>query len=196
MSAGKRYDRIAPVYDLMELPMELFAFSSWRRMLFAELAAQGAERVLEVGIGTGKNVPFYPRGSFVGVDVSSGMLARARRRWAGPLALASVERLPFRSSVFDACVSTYVFCSVDDPVAGLREVRRVLRRGGRAYFLEHMRSESRVVGAVQDLLNPLFRLMGPEINRRTKENILKAGFRVVEERMLLGTVFRFIVAEK
>ncbi|NOZ82463.1 MAG: class I SAM-dependent methyltransferase, partial [Euryarchaeota archaeon] len=150
---------------------------------------------------TGKNIPFYPAdGLFVGVDVSSRMLARAVRRAEehGRVVLlhGSVERLPFRSSSFDACVSTYVFCSVDEPLAGLRELRRVLRRGGRAYFLEHMRSESRVVGAVLDLLNPVARMLGPEINRRTRDNIVKAGFSIVEERMLLGTVFRFIVAEK
>ncbi len=199
MSSMERYNRIAVIYELMELPMELLAFSSWRRMLFGELAGHGAERVLEVGVGTGKNIPFYPRGmSFTALDVSERMLSRARKRAAGraALVLGDAERLPFRSSSFDACISTYVFCSVDDPLAGLRELRRVLKRGGRAYFLEHMRSENRAVGLLQDLLNPAFRLLGPEINRPTKENIAMAGFGIVEERHLLGTVFRFIVAEK
>ena len=106
------------------------------------------------------------------------------------------EALPFKSKVFDAVVSTYVFCSVENPVRGLRELHRILKPGDRVYFLEHMRCESETGGVILDALNPLVRNFGPEINRRTVKNIEEAGFRVVKENWLLTSVFRFIIAEK
>jgi demethylmenaquinone methyltransferase/2-methoxy-6-polyprenyl-1,4-benzoquinol methylase len=106
------------------------------------------------------------------------------------------EALPFKNDVFDAAVSTYVFCSVENPIRGLRELYRVLKPGGRVYFLEHMRCENEIGGVILDVLNPIARVFGPEINRRTVENIRKAGFRVVKEEWLLTSVFRFIIAEK
>ncbi len=195
----RRYERLAPFYDLLELPMELLAFSRWRRLLFHNIRGG---RLLEVGIGTGKNIPHYPENvSFVGIDISRRMLLRAKKRAMGSgrsveLVLADVEALPFRDQSFDAAVASYVFCSVENPLRGLREVRRVLRRGGRARFLEHMRCENRIGGALLDLLNPLVRLIGPEINRRTAENIRRAGFRILEERWLFTSLFRLVTAER
>ena len=107
-----------------------------------------------------------------------------------------VEALPFKNDIFDAVVSTYVFCSVENPVRGLRELHRVLKPGGRVYFLEHMRCENEIGGVILDMLNPMVRFFGPEINRRTVDNIKKAGFRIVKEKWLLTSIFRFIVAEK
>ncbi|NOZ58307.1 MAG: methyltransferase domain-containing protein [Euryarchaeota archaeon] len=193
----RRYERLAPFYDLLELPMELVAFSRWRRLLFAGL---GGGRILEVGIGTGKNIPHHPGDTpVVGVDISLRMLRRAKARAERlgrrvELVLADVEALPFRDGSFDAAASSYVFCSVENPVRGLEEVRRVLRPGGRARFLEHMRSENPLVGALQDLLNPLVHILGPEINRRTLENIRSAGLRILRERRLLTSIFRLVDA--
>ena len=93
-------------------------------------------------------------------------------------------------------VSTFVFCSVPDPVLGLKELRRVLLPEGRAYFLEHMRAEHPWLGRVMDGLNPLVvRMMGANINRRTLDNLRLAGFTLEEVTDLSSWgIFRRIVA--
>jgi demethylmenaquinone methyltransferase/2-methoxy-6-polyprenyl-1,4-benzoquinol methylase len=194
----KRYDRAAALYDVFESPMEVMAFSKWRKLLFERLEGN---RILEVGIGTGKNIQYYGGGNFIGIDISLKMLEKAKEkveklRKNVELIQCDAEALPFKNDVFDAAVSTYVFCSVENPIRGLRELYRVLKPGGRVYFLEHMRCENEIGGVILDVLNPIARVFGPEINRRTVENIRKAGFRVVKEEWLLTSVFRFIIAEK
>jgi len=157
-------------------------------------------RVLEVGAGTGKNLPYYPEGArVVATDLSSGMLARAMEKSGGRSApvrfvVSDAEDLAFKDGVFDKVVVTCVFCSVPDPVRGLREVRRVLRPGGEVVLLEHMRPGG-LLGRLFDILDPIAsRLMGPHINRRTLENIRRAGLMHVEERKVFSDWVKVIVA--
>jgi len=196
---GRRYDRIAWIFDALKFPMERMAFQNWREKIFSHL--EGAY-ILEVGVGTGKNLPFYPPGkSVTGIDISDRMLARARKKGADlrppfQLMKMDVQALEFPESSFDALVSTYVFCSVSDPVKGLREVRRVLKPGGRVYFLEHVRPQE-MRGRIFDLLNPLVvHLLGANINRDTASNIQKAGLRILLEEDLYLDVFKFIIADR
>ena len=127
-----RYNRIAPVYDLMEAIVERFAFRRWREKLWSQV---DGNRILEVGVGTGKNIPHYPRGIQVtAVDLSDKMLERARRRAQEldsevDLRPMDAQKLAFPDAAFDAAVATFVFCSVPDPVLGLRELGRVVRPG-------------------------------------------------------------------
>ncbi len=194
----KRYDRMARIYDLVESPMELMAFSKWRRFVM-DMIDGGT--ILEIGIGSGKNVPYYRDWNVIGVDISRKMLEKAKSKILRldrdvELVQADAESLPFKDDVFDAVISTFVFCSVENPVEGLKELYRVLKPKGKAIFLEHMRCENEIGGKILDALNPIFRVFGPEVNRRTNENIKKAGFRIVKEIWLLTSVFRLIVAEK
>jgi len=123
-----RYNRIAPFYDLMESLLERFAYRRWRERLRSRI---GENRVLEVGVGTGKNLPHYPDGVRVtAVDLTDGMLERAPQRVPRAstevdLSLVDAQRLAFADSVFDTAVATFVFCSVPDPILGLRELSRV-----------------------------------------------------------------------
>ncbi len=159
--------------------MELF-IGRWRRRLWSQIPP--GSRVLEVGVGTGKNMRWYPPGvSVVAIDFSPRMLARAVRRARGErvdvqLALMDAQALAFAAASFDVVVTTCVFCSVPDPVLGLGEVRRVLRPDGRILLLEHVRSGLPLLGRLMDWLNPLsVRLQGANINRDTVGNVQKAG---------------------
>lgn len=191
-----RYDRISGVYDLMERPMG-GRFGEWRRRLWAEVRGP---LILDVGAGTGANIPFYPPGAKVtAIDLSPKMLARARRRAERlgaqvDLRQMDAEHMDFEDDTFDSAVATCVFCSVAEPVAGLREMGRVTKPGGRIVLLEHVRPPG-VLGPVADLLNPLsVRLVGPNINRPTVENVRRAGLRIDRVDAFLHDIVRLIVA--
>lgn len=197
----KIYDRNAPLYDVMEAPMEWLVFRRWR----SELLRGVHGRVLELGIGTGHTLPYYPREGvrLTGVDASSEMLKRAERRaWnlgiEVDLAPADICDLPFATASFDVVVSTCVFCSVADPVEGLRQAHRVLRSGGELRMLEHQRPDGPRMAALFDLLNPVaVRVSGANINRETQRNVVRAGFAEVRARRTdpFGVV-RLITARK
>jgi ubiquinone/menaquinone biosynthesis C-methylase UbiE len=196
---AKRYDRVAWRYDFLESPMEMMAFSKLRKEMLADVSG----KVLDVGTGTGKNLPYYPAGvELVGIDISPKMLAKAKTR-AGKLGLdvdlqvMDVENLQFPDSTFDFIVVTFVFCSVSDPIKGLRELARVVRDDGTILLLEHVRSENRVLGKIMDWLNPEARaLFGPNINRRTVENIKRAGLEVVSVESKGPKILKKIVARR
>ncbi|WP_374356722.1 class I SAM-dependent methyltransferase [Limnohabitans sp.] len=128
------------------------------------LVPQARGRVLEIGMGTGRNLPFYDRSKLtqlVGVDPALQMhrLARRRSEKAGinvDLVGLSAERLPLPDDSFDTVVCTYTLCSIPDPVAALVEVRRVLKPGGRFLFCEHGRSPDPVLARWQERIQPLW----------------------------------------
>jgi phosphatidylethanolamine/phosphatidyl-N-methylethanolamine N-methyltransferase len=194
----RRYDRLAFAYDIMEAPLERFRFAGWRQRLRNRIKGPAA---LEVGVGTGKNFPYYPSGvQIVGVDLSPRMLANARRKASNrdlsvDLREMDVQNLDFPDHRFDTVFATFVFCSVPDPVDGLRELRRVCTPTGRLLLLEHMRPENVVLGLIFDALNPMVvRMMGANINRRTMDNIRSAGWNVRIEEKLSSDIVRWIEA--
>lgn len=195
----RRYDRQATTYDLFDLPMELFMGRGRRRLW--ELVPPDAH-VLEVGVGTGRNLRWHPPGvSVTAVDFSPRMLARAAARAhredrGARLALMDAQALALEDGAFDVAVATCVFCTVPDPVLGLGEVRRVLRPDGRLLLLEHVRSGLPVLGRSMDLLNPVtVRMSGTSINRDTVGNVERAGFRILEVDDLFLDIVKLIIAE-
>lgn len=194
----QRYQRISSWYDRMEAMSEK-RFAPWRKRLWAQLQGQ---RVLEVGVGTGKNMPYYPAGvRMTAIDLTPGMLERAQARAAYlklnvDLRLGDAQSLDFPDASFDAAIATFVFCSVPDPVLGLREIRRVVRPGGQVLLLEHMRIENRLAGSIMDFINPLVvSLMGANINRRTVENVKESGLLLEKvEDLGMGGMFKMILA--
>ena len=122
----ERYRRIAPFYDLLDLPFEFRRYRALRPLLFNGLAG----RLLDTGVGTGRNFPFYPPGStVVGIDISPAMLARAERRRGQSrasieLKQMDVTRLEYPAGSFDAAVATFLFCVLPDElqIAALREI--------------------------------------------------------------------------
>ena len=195
----RRYDRLASFYDLLELPLERVRFASWRAKLRDRIVGH---RALEVGVGTGKNFPYYPRDVRISaVDLSPRMLEKAKKR-ASVLGLGvelqemDVQRLAFPENVFDTVFATFVFCSVPDPVLGLRELRRVCKTDGRLLLIEHMRPGNPALGLFFDLINHMVvRMMGANINRRTIENIQRAGWRIQVEEHLSSDIVRWIEAQ-
>jgi ubiquinone/menaquinone biosynthesis C-methylase UbiE len=155
------------VYDLALRPFEAWGLAAVRRRLVGR--ADG--RILEVGVGTGLNLPHYPPHARVtGVDPDPGMARRAPRKAcaaAFQLVAGDAQALPFADACFDTAVATFVFCSIPDPGRAMGEVFRVLWPGGRLLLLEHVRARSRVVARVQDALTPAWRHVagGCHLNR-------------------------------
>ena len=200
-TARKRYNRGARFYDLQQAAMERLVFRRLRKQFWAKAPAAG--RILEVGVGTGVNVGYYPADADVtAIDLSEQMLARASQRAerlhaVADLALMDAQHLDFPDATFDAVVATCVFCSVPDPVAGLREAWRVLKPGGQLVLLEHMRSDNAVLGKVMDLMNPLMvRTSGANFNRRTVENVRRAGVEDLDVASHIFGIVKLIEARK
>lgn len=193
----RRYDRMAWLYDLYDAPMEWFGGV---RRLRRDLLSRARGHVLEVGVGTGKNLEFYPSDvNLTAIDVAPRMMARARRR-ARTLGRrvrfveADVQRLPFPDDTFDTTVATAVFCSVADPVVGLQELKRVTRPQGQILLLEHVRPRNPILGRLADAITPITRrLFGFRANRRTEDNVVAAG--IEPKTIIRKGVWREIIAE-
>lgn len=194
----KRYNRISSVYDQMEWLIERYFFSKWRQLLWDNIRANN---VLEIGVGTGKNIPYYPASSKVtAVDLSPGMMEKAKLR-AQQLKreidfhIMDVESLKFPDNTFDAALATFVFCSVPNPVQGMKELGRVVKPGGDIWLLDHVRINKPVIGPLMDILNPIVvRIMGANINRQTVNTVDIAGLRILEVKNLMGSLVRLIRA--
>jgi ubiquinone/menaquinone biosynthesis C-methylase UbiE len=183
------------LYDRFILPrlIDLAMRSSEATRYRAATLAEAEGRVLEIGIGSGLNLPFYGSGvrEIVGVDPSAALLRMAAPRAAMasvPVSLVNRggEELPFADASFDVAVTTWTLCSIKDAPAALAEMRRVLKPGGRLLFVEHGRAPDPGVAKWQTRLNPLWRRCagGCNLDRPIAELIAAAGFRI--ERLETG----------
>ncbi len=185
-------EQIPWLYDAMCFVLDRTGLARWRDWLIAGAAG----RTLEVGCGTGRNLPRYaPGADLVAVEPDAQTLAKARVRAPGVrFVRASAEALPFRDGAFDTVVSSLVFCSVPRPEVGLAEVKRVLADAGQLRMLEHVRSDG-WYGPVQDTLQPAWTWVagGCHPNRRTEALVEAAGFTIDEAgRRSDGTMRRFV----
>lgn len=188
----RRYERISSIYDLSDLVIP----HAWRKNLLQDVHG----KILEVGVGTGANLAYYPADADVtGIDFSPKMLRKAFRKAERAqanvaLGVMDVQHLAFLDNTFDFVISSLVFCTVPDPVRGLREIRRVVKPDGKIIMLEHMRSENEFTGKVLDFFTPLtVKLKGENINRRTMESVEKAGLIVESEEHILTSMVRKII---
>lgn len=178
-----RYNRISKIYDTLENPMKSMTKNVWNEKLVNALEGK---KILEVGVGTGNNLRFYPKDLQVtGIDFSENMLEKAKKKTKKEdnisLIEMGVQDMSFADNTFDTIVTSCVFCSVPDPIEGLKEMRRVCKPGGKIIMLEHMRSHHAIIGRMMDGVNfiPLH-IWGANINRETIDNVLKAGFKKEE----------------
>lgn len=196
----RRYDRIAPLYDLMEGLVERSRYSQWRELLWGKVEGKN---LLEVGVGTGKNFPYYPTDAdMTAIDFSEKMLKRAQNKASQQkleirLLQMDVQNLEFEDSTFDTVVASFVFCSVPDPVRGMMEIERVCKPGGKVVLLEHVLSTNGILSWLMNLANPLaVRMTGANINRPTVDNVNKSGL-IIEHVTDLGAgIFKLIEARK
>ena len=199
LNTKETYDRNARRYDLMEFFPEELIFNKFRRELFSKISG---DTLLEVGVGTGKNIEYYPKNMKVtAIDFSEEMLKRAYKKAeklnaSVDLRIMDIESLQFGTKSFDAVVSTFVFCSVPDPLRGLAEVKRVLKPQGRFFALEHVRPKGKLLGNLFDRITPIVEdKTGAYINRNTVKNIRDVGFEIELERNLILDIFKMIVAK-
>lgn len=201
----KRYDRIASIYDSMEGMMEKGKMESWRKGLWQRVKENLPEsdgKLLEAGVGTGKNIQYYPDNiELYAIDFSEKMLNKARQKadaYAEDINLLQmdIQNLDFPDNFFNIIVTSCVFCSVPDPVKGLRELKRVCKKDGKVIMLEHMRSRKEPIGSIMDLFNWVsLYTYGANINRKTMENIEKAGLKIKEVNDLFYDIVKEIVLE-
>ena len=181
MSLGGRL--FAANYDRMGKKMEAAGMQAHREALLSRASG----RVLEIGAGTGRNIPFYGEDVELTLAEPEEPMARRleRRLEEHPreveLVRAPAEELPFEDGAFDVAVSTLVLCTVDDQARALGELRRVLRPGGKLLFIEHLRSDEPKLARWQDRMNGLNRVVARcDCNRTTLDAIRAAGFTIDE----------------
>jgi SAM-dependent methyltransferase len=188
-------EQIPWMYDATMAVMESTGMGPWRAWL-----AQGAlGRTLDLGCGTGRNLPLLPPGAkAVGVDPELASLRRARARApSAALVCGSAHALPFRDGAFDTVLCGLVLCSVPDAERGLAEVSRALAPGGQLRALEHVRG-SGAMGWVQDRIVPAWKSVmgGCHPNRDTEKTVESCGFRIQPDGRRAEGVMRRFVARK
>ncbi|MGL4509980.1 class I SAM-dependent methyltransferase [Cetobacterium sp.] len=198
METKDKYSRIANIFDKLE-----------ERMPMNEIKKEAVQmlkgKILEIGIGSGACLKYYEKKSDVtGIDFSIGMLNIAKKK-AKLLGLENVkllemdiENMSFSDETFDSVFSSCVFCTIPNPKNGINEVYRVLKKDGKAVFIEHMKSENFIINIGLRVLNIFTKLiLGTSLLKETENTIREAGFsKVISKNIMLGDVVRLIIAEK
>jgi ubiquinone/menaquinone biosynthesis C-methylase UbiE len=193
-----RYQRIAGIYDLLDLPFEYGRYRALRRQLFEGLGG----RILDAGVGTGRNFPFYSHNAEVtGIDISPAMLARAKRRRSCSPATSidlhqmDVTHLTLQDHSFDAAVATFLFCVLPDElqVRALQELNRVVRPGGVIRLMEYVRPQDPVRRLITWLWDPWIAwAYGASFDRQTEMHVRNAGLTVTASRFVVSGLIKLI----
>lgn len=192
------YQRIAPLYDILDFAGETLNQRQVRPQLLEGLSG----RILDAGIGTGRNIPFYPpNATVVGIDLSNAMLRRAdrrRKRLDAPLHLvaSNVCQSPYPDDCFDAAIATFLFCVLDDTdqLPALKELARICRSGGDIRILDYVLPEDpRRQKAARRMAPVLKLLFGASVERNTDQYVAAAGLTIAERRFVAGDYLRLLV---
>jgi ubiquinone/menaquinone biosynthesis C-methylase UbiE len=197
MDVERKYARIARFYDFLDYPFEICRYRTLRREILLGLSGE----ILEAGVGTGRNLEFYPSAAKItGIDLSAAMLQQAHRRVVAkalPIHLLQmdVEALGFPDNRFDVVVSSFLFCVLHAPFPALTELSRVCRPEGKIILCEYCLSANPMRRFVQRLWAPWVRFAyGAEFDRNTAEKMKTAGYELLEERFVYHDILKIIVA--
>lgn len=197
MENFRRYQRIAPFYDLLDLPFEFGRYRHIRARIFRDLSGN----ILDAGVGTGRNAAFYPSGTqVVGIDLSPAMLKRAERRArvspaSVELRVMDVTQLDFPDRYFDAAVATFLFCVLPEELqtSALRELGRVVRTGGIIRLLEYVRPRGAVRRAVSRLWEPWIGwAYGASFDRDVEKHIAAVGLERISTQFVVSDLVKRI----
>ena len=191
-----KWDRAAGGFDLMNSRGPEWRWAPYKQTFFSAMRG----RILFLAVGTGLDIPFFPKDQEItGIDISPRMLDIARPRaeaYEGKLTLEvmDVHDMPYQPGSFDQVFTSCTFCSVPEPVKGLAALKRVLVPGGELRMFEHTGSRWFPFNLMMNLMTPLSRLVGPEMNRPTVQNVERAGFEIQEVDNLYLDVVKTISA--
>ena len=194
----RKWDRAAKNFDFMAAKGPEQRWAGFKKELFSHMDG----KVLFLAVGTGLDIQAFPPGQDItGIDISPAMLEKAKDRadaYQGNLELIEmdVHDLPYEDNSFDQVYTSCTFCSVPDPVKGLESLKRVLKPGGEIRMFGHTGSNFFPFNIMMNIMTPLSRLIGPEMNRTTVDNVRLAGFEVVKVENLFLDVVKTITAKK
>jgi ubiquinone/menaquinone biosynthesis C-methylase UbiE len=192
------YNRIARVYDVLDLPFEYGRYRPIRQHMFNGL--QG--RILDAGVGTGRNMIFYPENAeVIGIDISKAMLLRAAKRRQHlhkrvELVEMDILRTAFPTGHFDSAVATFLFCVLEpeDQLPALKELGRITKPSGEIRLLEYAYSQSPVKRLIMRLWAPWVRwCYGATFDRHTEQYVPESGLRVAELRFLFQDIIKLLI---
>jgi len=198
MSDPNTYSTIARLYDVLDLPFEYFRYRPLRKLLWQGLNG----RILDAGIGTGRNIPYYPaQAEMVGIDLSPAMLKRAadrQRRLGATVEMhhGNICETTFEDQSFDALVSSFLFCVLEDrlQLPALRELRRLCKPDGEIRILEYAYSKKPLRRIIMNLWAPWVQFAyGARFDRDTGQYARAAGLKIVEDRFVHGDIIKLLV---
>lgn len=198
--ALKIFEKILPfIYDIFMFPLEKLGLRKLRGEIFKFVKGY---RILEIGVGTGLNIPLYPNGfEIICVEPKFWMIKRAIKKAKKfkrevSFVCAKIEALPFENETFDTVFATFVFCEVKNPEKGFQEILRVLKPNGRLILLEHVRPDGKMTSKLFDIGNKLTSIFGENINRETVKLAIKSGFVIEKAENIYGEIVKFIIGAK
>lgn len=193
----EKYNLTSKVYDILDFYFEYSRYRRLRKILWK--FAKG--KILDAGVGTGRNFDFYPvDGEVIGIDIGEGMLVKAKKRAEKKnikvdLRQMSVLDMSFPNNYFDTIVATFLFCVLPDSlqVPALQEVRRVCKKDGEIILLEYTLSKNKFRRRWMKIISHYVQLLyGASFDRKTSEYLRKENFQVIEEKFLLDDVIKII----
>jgi ubiquinone/menaquinone biosynthesis C-methylase UbiE len=193
-----KWDKMAPRFDTMAAKGAEERWAPFKTKLFANMNG----KILFLALGTGLDIPFFPKGQDIAaIDISPKMLEEAKDRVAAydgtiTAEVMDVHEMTYPPESFDQVFTSCTFCSVPNPVEGLKALYRVLKPGGELYMFEHTGSRFFPFRNMMDLMTQLTRRIGPDMNRTTVANVRAAGFKVTEVNNVFLDVVKTIKAVK
>lgn len=193
-----KWDKMAPRFDSMAAKGAEARWAPFKSALFANMKG----KVLFMALGTGLDIPHFPTGQDItAIDISPKMIEQAQKRIAeydGTIRaeVMDVHDMPYPEGSFDQVFTSCTFCSVPNPVEGLKAIYRVLKPGGELFMFEHTGSKFHPFGRMMNLMTTLTERIGPSMNRDTVGNVSAAGFEVTEVNHVFLDVVKTIKARK